>query len=61
MQFPNPFAGLFSKPSAEAMLQTQLEEARRERTLASMQREHWAATERMLDQRVARIEKELKQ
>lgn len=52
-------ASLCRVPSAHEMLVQQLEEAKREKTLASMQREAYQAHEKMLRDRIVRIEAEL--
>jgi len=52
---------LLRAPTAAEMLQRQLEDARRERTLMSMARERYTHTEKMLTERIKRIEAELKE
>lgn len=47
-------------PSAHQMLVRQLEDAKREKTLASMQREAYQAHEQMLGKRIERISAELR-
>lgn len=53
-------AELYREPSARELLQRQLDNARREKTTASMQRESWQATESMLEKRIQRISAELR-
>jgi hypothetical protein len=52
---------LYRAPSAAEMLQRQLDDAKRERTVISMERERYAHTEKMLVERIKRIEMELKE
>ena len=51
---------LYRQPSAAEMLQRQLDDAKRERTVISMERERYAHTEKMLVERIKRIEMELR-
>lgn len=49
----------FRMPTAHELLVRQLEDAKRDKTLASMQREAYQAHEKMLRDRILRIEAEL--
>lgn len=59
MTFIDRLLNAFRLPSAHDMLIRQLEDAKREKTLASMQREAYQAHEKMLRDRIQRIEAEL--
>lgn len=52
---------LLRQETEAEMLVRQLEDAKRERTMASCWREHYESVEEMLRLRVARIEKELRE
>lgn len=60
MNFIQQFKNLWRMPSAREMLVRQLEEAKREKTLASMHREAYQAHEAMLGKRIERISAELR-